>query len=177
VLHIAGHFQFEPLAPDQSFLVMGDGGKVTLFHFNSDPKLPFVGIDQLTLSACETAAGLNRGDGSEVEGFGALAQTKGAKSVIATLWPIADASTGMLMREFYRLRFMEKQSKALALRNAQLGLIHNDSGKPDAPLYVETRGKVISLQTGDKDRPQTWNGTGYSHPYYWAAFILMGNWK
>jgi CHAT domain-containing protein/Tfp pilus assembly protein PilF len=34
VLHIAGHFQFEPVAPDQSFLVLGDGGKVTLFHFN-----------------------------------------------------------------------------------------------------------------------------------------------
>jgi TPR repeat protein/CHAT domain-containing protein len=178
VLHIAGHFQFEPVAPDQSFLVLGDGGKVTLFHFNADPALPFVGIDQLTLSACETAAGLNRGDGSEVEGFGALAQTKGAKSVIATLWPIADASTELLMRDFYRLRFVEKQSKALALRNAQRGLIRNSSGKPANPMYATTRGLVIStLPTEAGNSPRAWNGKGYSHPYYWAPFILMGNWK
>jgi CHAT domain-containing protein len=82
------------------------------------------------------------------------------------------------MREFYRLRFVERQSKALALRNAQLGLIRDDSGKPDAPLYVETRGLAVSTLSSDAgDRSRAWNGKGYSHPYYWAPFILMGNWK
>jgi CHAT domain-containing protein len=113
-----------------------------------------------------------------VEGFGALAQTKGANSVIATLWPIADASTGLLMREFYRLRFVEKQSKALALRNALLGLIRHSSGKPSAPLYVQTRGLAVSALPPDAgERSRAWNGKGYSHPYYWAPFLLMGNWK
>jgi hypothetical protein len=35
---------------------------------------------------------------------GALAQARGAPAVMATLWPVADASTGLLMREFCRLR-------------------------------------------------------------------------
>jgi CHAT domain len=33
-----------------------------------------------------------------------MAQRKGARAVLATLWNVADASTGRLMREFYRLR-------------------------------------------------------------------------
>jgi CHAT domain-containing protein len=61
-------------------------------------------VDLLTLSACDTATGGAGSDGREVEGFGVLAQRQGAGAVMASLWPVADRSTELLMRGFYRER-------------------------------------------------------------------------
>src|SRR6202048_4864473 len=89
-------------------------------------KLPnlFGGVQVLTLSACNTGVGDNTADGKEVEGFGVLAQRQGAKAVIASLWPVADASTSRLMQDFYRIRESAPGiTKLEALRQAQLGLL------------------------------------------------------
>jgi CHAT domain-containing protein len=179
ILHLATHFQFEPTVPDQSFLLLGDGSRLTVHQINNDSSLPFDGLDQLTLSACETAAGADRGDGREVEGFGALAAAKGAKSVLATLWPIADASTGELMKEFYAERYAKRKNKAEALRSAQLKLLRNNDGLTSKPVFTESRGKLMAAMflNGEANAAPPWPGKGFSHPYYWAPFVLMGNWR
>jgi CHAT domain-containing protein len=101
-----------------------------------------------------------------VEGLGALVQRQGARAVIATLWPVADASTGILMQRFYRARQeTDGKNKAEALRQAQLLLLR---GSADA---VEPRRP--SLGSGDMPVPRS---SRYSHPFFWAPFILMGNW-
>jgi CHAT domain-containing protein len=175
VLHIASHFEFDADNPAASYLLLGDGRKLSLSDINADVRLPFDDVDQLTLSACDTASGIGKGDGREVEGFGAVAQARGAQSVIASLWPVYDASTSLLMREFYRLRFKERQNKACALRNAQIALMHADDTADKSPL-PPTRGIPVSAN-GNQPEIAPWSGKGYSHPYYWAPFILMGNWK
>jgi CHAT domain-containing protein len=77
-------------------------------------------VDLLTLSACETGLGSGlKEDGREVEGFGVLAQRQGAKAVMATLWKVADRSTGQFMQLLYRLREEKKLTKADALRRVQ----------------------------------------------------------
>ena len=103
VLHLASHFVLTPGTEGNSYLLLGDGSR----HVPSG--LPggehrFGGLDLLTLSACNTAVGAVGADGREVEGFGALAQNRGAKTVMATLWPVVDGSTAVFMREFYALR-------------------------------------------------------------------------
>jgi CHAT domain-containing protein len=174
VLHIASHFEFDADNPAASYLLLGDGRKLSLSEINGDIRLPFDDVDQLTLSACDTASGIGKGDGREVEGFGAVAQARGAQSVVASLWPVYDPSTSLLMREFYHRRFKERQNKAQALRNAQITLMHTDgtTGKASQP---DARGSAVSADAGPMTAP--WPGKGYSHPYYWAPFILMGNWK
>ena len=119
----------------------------------------FSGVQLLTLSACNTGVG----DGSEVEGFGALAQRQVAQAVIASLWPVAGESTSLLMREFYRARESSSgMTKADALREAQPTLLRG-SGLPGAQ-----RGFVHERVEG---------GTrSFAHPYYWASFFLMGSW-
>ena len=131
------------------------------------------GVELLTLSACDTAVGGEDADGKEVEGFAVLAQRQGAKAVLATLWAVADESTALLMKEFYRLRMSDPvMTKAEALRLAQLALLRGEirgdaSGNRgprtnrdgDSPRFVK-----------DPQRP-------YAHPYFWAPFLLMGNWK
>jgi len=161
-IHIASHFVFKPANELASYLITGDG-RITLERFKQRP-FDFSGIDLITLSACETAMGGGRESGREVEGFGALVQKQGAKAVIATLWPVRDWTTEYLMRRFYQERRERKLAKAAALRIAQLELLYGTHGikTPSG----ETRG-VDEVPDGDAP---------YFHPYYWAPFILMGNW-
>ena len=64
-----------------------------------------------------------------------IAQRKGAKAIIATLWPVADDSTTLLMQQFYRVHEMERGiSKAEALRRAQLALLEGDRRSESSPL-------------------------------------------
>ncbi|MDW8373922.1 MAG: CHAT domain-containing protein, partial [Planctomycetota bacterium] len=165
VLHVASHFVFQPGTEANSFLLLGDGSRLTLRELK-ERDFDFRHVDLMALSACDTAVGGGRdANGAEIEGFGALVQRQGARGVIATLWPVADESTGLLMRSFYRLRERERLSKAEALRRAQLALLRGEvSG---------AAGEARGLRR--TDRPAAASAP-YAHPYFWAPFILMGNW-
>jgi CHAT domain-containing protein len=114
--------------------------------------MKFRGYDLVTLSACETFIGTGEFAGGEVEGLGALLQKQGAKAVLATLWKVEDTGTARLMAEFYKARGEQRHaSKAQALQEAQRALL---------------TGKVKAEQSG----------IDLTHPYFWAPFVLMGNW-
>ncbi|MBF0565646.1 MAG: CHAT domain-containing protein [Nitrospirae bacterium] len=153
VLHIASHFVFKPGTDRDSFLLMGDGSHLTLETMKKEG-FDFNGLDLLTLSACNTAMG-GDGNGREIEGFGALAQNQGAKAVLATLWSVDDGGTAEFMRNMYKAHEKEHLSKAGALQRAQIMFIRGNKA-------AGTSGVNVSR---------------YGHPYYWAPFILMGNWK
>jgi CHAT domain-containing protein len=173
IVHIASHFRFTPGSMDDSFLLLGDGSHMTLAQIRT--KLNFNNVELLTLSACETALGDSSvaHHGVEVEGLGALAQEAGAKSVLATLWPVADESTAALMRALYEKHKVERLDKAEALRQAQLALLHG-TVQADAGA-TERRGlarKAETVAVSFKTDPKA----PFAHPFYWAPFILMGNW-
>jgi CHAT domain-containing protein len=124
VVHIASHFRLVPASPADTALLLGDGETLSLEEIWGNVDLDFGSLDLLTLSACDTASGAaRRADGAEVESFGETVQTRGAAAVIASLWKVNDASTAALMREFYRLRYVEGLGKAEALRGAQLAVM------------------------------------------------------
>jgi CHAT domain-containing protein len=98
--------------------------------------------DMVTLSACGTALG------KEMSGEGILGLTRafhyaGARTVMASLWAVADTSTAELMKRFYT-HYKKTGTKDAALRSAQIEMIRRSSS---------------------------------SHPYHWAAFQVMGDWK
>jgi CHAT domain-containing protein/Tfp pilus assembly protein PilF len=175
VIHIASHFRFQPGDDAKSFLLLGDGGHLTLAELKTWANL-FGGVQLLTLSACNTGVG----DGAEVEGFGALAQIQGAKAVVASLWPVADASTSRLMQEFYRIRESPAGvTKLEALREAQLALLRG--AVQIEPAQERSRGVVVNQASSGAARPEAPSfpisaRAPYAHPYYWAPFFLMGNW-
>lgn len=79
-----------------------------------------------------------------MKGLGTLAQKQGAKGVIATLWPVADASAGLFMQHFYRLRQEQGLSKAEALRQTQLTLLRGaDCPAESKPASSVTGGKWL----------------------------------
>ncbi|MEK7810358.1 MAG: tetratricopeptide repeat protein [Pseudomonadota bacterium] len=179
VLHIASHFKFTPGTEADSYLLLGDGNHLSLKQLR-EGDYPFGQLDLLTLSACATAMqGGHEANGKEVEGFGALAQHKGAKAVLATLWPIADTSTAPLMQTLYRSRQQQHLNKAQALRQAQLALLYGGTQNTTTRITPDKRGgKYVSID-GKKDDAilfQIEPGKPFAHPYYWAPFILMGNW-
>ncbi len=176
VVHIASHFVFKPGDDSQSYLLLagkdegGAGFHLTVADCRDNKNLTLRHTDLLTLSACETGMSGSASNGREVDGLGTTAQLKGAKAVISSLWSVNDASTGELMGDFYKswADGAGKVTKAEALRKAQLDLLHGQV-KPKAGGIG--RG-LVAENSSAPDAP-----TGYAHPYYWAPFVLMGNWR
>jgi CHAT domain-containing protein len=173
VVHIASHFVFRPGDGQKSYLLLagkesaGTGYALTQADFSSNPNLDMSDTELLTLSACETGLTGSARNGIEVDGLGTTAQLKGAKAVKSSLWEVNDSSTGELMAGFYH-RWASgegKVSKAAALREAQLDLL---LGK----VKLRADSSAGGLGFSNPDAP-----AGFAHPYYWAPFILMGNWQ
>ncbi len=176
LVHIASHFNLEPGNSSRSFILTGSGDPISLEQISLKDNL-FGGVDLLTLSACETAYSSGTdADGREIDGLSIIAQQKGANSVIATLWSVADTSTALLMREFYRLREEQGLPKAEALRLAQLAMLNGEI--MDTSSGQSESGRTVrSKSGGDRKRFSADPEKPFAHPYYWAPFILMGNWK
>ena len=123
----------------------------------------------VTLSACETALARGEGggfpQGDDLVGLSRAFIHAGAPSTVASLWKVSDETTVRLMQAFHRN--LQTMSKAEALRQAQLELMHSN-----IPYSVQ-RGMVVTRLTGYKP------GTviDCSHPFFWAPFILIGDWK
>ena len=121
IVHLATHGQFSSRLED-TFLLTWDGEvnvkelSELLKNRGSDPSKA---IELLVLSACDTAAG----DDRAVLGLAGLAVKSGARSTIATLWPVKDQAAAMLMTRFYDQLRQPKITKAEALRQAQISLI------------------------------------------------------
>ena len=175
VVHIASHFVEEAGSGEEPYLMLGGentgetaGYELTLSKME-DSSISFHGTQLLTLSACSTAKGDATKDGQEMDSLGMIAQQKDAEAVLATLWDVNDASTSRLMSDFYA-RWVKHPTagKAEALRQAQLGLLRGDTA--ESPKT----GKDRLLQTG-QEATSTAHEARYSHPFYWAPFVLIGN--
>lgn len=201
IIHIASHFKFLPGNDRDSFLLLGGGAqrRLTVEQLSS---LSLTTPELITLSACNTATpGGEQANGIEVESFGAVAQKIGARSVVATLWSVADPSTRDFMIKFYQFYVKGGMSKTEALRQAQLALLNG--ARPDAPAPVQVKVLTDAAAQNDLLPPKAESGGAqsrdtsevtvatqrrllpyvkdagrpYAHPYYWAPFVLFGNWR
>jgi len=183
VLHIASHFALNPGNNLDSFLLLGDGSHLSIADIDADPDYALSGIDLLALSACDTAVSAQAAAGAEIESFGALAQLRGARGILATLWSVDDASTGALMQSLYGRRARDQSlTKAEALRQAQRALLTGEIGGPadaagaDQPCGRSRRPLSLSGVPPEPNPRGPAEACRWTHPYYWAPFVLMGNW-
>jgi CHAT domain-containing protein len=177
VVHLASHFSFRPGVESASFLLTGKGEVLRVSDTKVLTPVLFRSVELLTLSACQTGMLSATSDGREVESIAAILQRRGAAAVLATLWPVADASTAAFMATFYGLRAADpSRTKAWCLRETQLRMIRGEvappgSRKPASPSRPVPRGvKVAEVRAGARYTRDDW-----SHPYHWAPFILQGN--
>ncbi|MGB6013748.1 MAG: CHAT domain-containing protein, partial [Nodosilinea sp.] len=78
-------------------------------------------IELLVLSACETATGDNRA----ALGLAGISLQAGARSTLASLWNLDDASGAYFVSQFYQALAQPQTTKATALRQAQLALLNH----------------------------------------------------
>ena len=174
IVHLATHAEIQPGSPENSYIQL------------SDARLPIAQLRQMllgnisggapelmVLSACRTAI-----ENPEAElGFAGLAFGTGINSVLASLWYVSDEGTLALMSEFYHHldqvnpETQERFNKATALQQAQLamakGQVRFEGGQLQSPGLPDG----AALPEGLAQRA----ARDLTHPYYWAAFTMVGN--
>jgi CHAT domain-containing protein len=157
IIHLATTAVVLPGSPESSFLLFGNGERLT---FKEMSRWNMSNVDLVVLSACDTAMGDAPDAGQGILGLGYQMQRTGAKSVIASLWAMSDQGTQVLMDAFYAA-FRNGTAPAEALRQAQVSLIQSPAPRPAATAQTAQAGESTEYD--------------FSHPYYWASFILSGN--
>ncbi len=124
IVHLATHGIIDPAEPAASSIALcrdsngAEDGYLRTLEVMASP----IDVGLIVLSACESARGeIGRGEG--VVGFSRAFLAAGAHSIVASLWPVSDQSTAMLMEIFYKRMFTKKEPVARALNEARLALM------------------------------------------------------
>lgn len=120
--------------------------------------------DAVVLSACKTALGKEIA-GEGVVGLSRAFMLAGSKSVIVSLWSVESNSTAVLMKSFYSHLMKPGRSKEEALRLAKQELKNQSLISDDLSRGVKITGRDKKTQTST------------AHPFFWAPFILIGEWE
>ncbi len=166
IVHLATHGLLVKGSPEDSFIMFGDGKYVTLRDIENW-SLP--NVDLVVLSACQTGLGEKLGNGQEILGLGYQIQLTGAKASIASLWSVSDGGTQALMNVFYKELRSGNMTKAEALQKAQIALLSGNYlgvGKTQEMARGQNKGNRMLTAASANE---------FSHPFYWAPFILIGN--
>ena len=119
----------------------GNNGQLTMREIQS---LGITDCNMVILSACQTAVSKQLVKGWNISPANSFLVSN-VKTVVASLWKVADEPTGLLMQYFYEnLSPPASMDKVEALRQAQVKLSQNPR---------------------------------FSHPNYWGAFVLYGDWR
>jgi CHAT domain-containing protein len=178
VIHLATHGLTDPHVALQSAIILSQGpndnGKLTAMEMQ-DWKLS---AELVVLSACESGLGRYAG-GEGYIGFSQALFLAGARSVVLSLWKVDDTATSLFMARFYqnllgkRAGLDKPMSKANALKEAKdwlRNLTYEEAEQEVAELGTVSRGlklePILLPMSGEKP---------LDHPYYWSAFILMGD--
>ncbi|HEV8630040.1 MAG TPA: CHAT domain-containing tetratricopeptide repeat protein [Thermoanaerobaculia bacterium] len=104
------------------------------------------GVGWVVLSACESGIGdVEQNEG--VFGLRRAFQVAGAQTVIASLWPLADASTRSFMQRLYAERLEHGATTMEAVRRATLSAL------------------------------AAARAAGRDHPFHWAGIVAVGGWR
>jgi CHAT domain-containing protein len=151
VLHIATHGLLNAERPQFTGVVLSlVGNKNEDGFLRTDEVFNLrLGSPLVMLSACETGLGKEkRGEG--VMGLTRAFMYAGAPTVGVSLWSVADKSTADLMTDFYK--------RLLGSSAANSGAVTASAAMREAQLAMIT-------------------GKKYSAPFYWAPFVLVGDWR
>jgi CHAT domain-containing protein len=200
-LHLATHGTFDPRFPLQSAVILAQNtppavAPPELGRYVFDGELTAAEVlenwrldaELVTLSACETGLGKHE-QGEGFLGFAQAALLAGSRAVCLSLWRVDDAATALLMERFYQNLLGQREGlekplpKAEALAEAQAWLralpreeavrqaarlsggVVRGKGRPPRPLLPPAPEAAAAAA----DQPP------YAHPFYWAAFVLIGD--
>jgi CHAT domain-containing protein len=168
VIHIGTHGVLDDDSPMYSYVMLSQGGRGGATAAPSPDKVVLDlsgGMDKdgfleawemmdlelnaqlVVLSACETARG-RVGGGEGIVGFSWSLFIAGSPATVVSQWKVDEKSTTELMFSFHE-NFMSE-------------------GRP-------TRTAGGAAEALQKASLKLMESTEYSHPYYWAGFVLVGD--
>jgi CHAT domain-containing protein/tetratricopeptide (TPR) repeat protein len=172
--HLACHGAYDWTDPMRSWLLLAGHDPLTLAAIISDLDLERARL--VALSACESGLTDISTAPDEYIGLPAGFLQAGAPAVLASLWPVADLSTSLLMQRFYH-DHLGGRNPAAALRGAQLWLREATA----AELQLAPRWDHQWRQSGDPDafrQSRYWRAhpdeVPFADPYHWASFVCVG---
>jgi CHAT domain-containing protein len=200
LLHFATHGETDEGEPDRSALILAQDqlpdplkqaqarrkvydGRLTVQTIRREWTLD---ADLVVLGACQTALGQEAG-GEGLLGFAHALLSKGARGLVLSRWKVDDTATALLMIRFYEnllgkrpgLNKGMKRAEALAEAKKWLaGLKRKQAGELAARLSGGVlRGTEAEAKPVVKGKPAKLPQGEYpfAHPYYWAAFVLVGD--
>lgn len=132
-IHFATHGVVDERHPELSRIFLFDKGSGDGDLFAGEIYNLELNARLVTLSACQTGLGkLLKGEG--VIGLSRAFAYAGARSIVVSFWNVADQSTAVLMKDFYKIALnRESQGFGTALRDAKLRLMTD--GKFAAPFH------------------------------------------
>ena len=147
VIHLATHGQFGSTS-DQTFILSGAEGNplINVNQFDNLLRTGSLRRSQPIELLVLSACNTARGDDEAILGLAGVAVRAGARSTIATLWGANDEATANLMGKFY------------------------NNLAADARISKARALRQAQLELLAEEDSQ------YRHPYYWAPFVLIGNW-
>lgn len=201
-IHLATHAVMDDRAPMQSVLILSQDrpedqleqvlagreaydGRLTADQISRSWRL---NAELVTLSGCHTALGKASG-GEGYLGFSQALFVAGARSLLLSLWKADDTATSLLMIRFYGNLLgggaaseahqapASPLTKAQALREAQHWLrgltaeqVRRLCAEYSLPLpSTLARGEAGRMAAADL------TSRSFEHPYYWSAFVLIGD--
>ncbi len=160
IVHLATHADISAKSVQDSYIQFWDQ-RLSLDRVR-DLRLDKPVVQLLVLSACRTALGTPNAE----LGFAGLAVQSGAKAVLASLWSVDDVGTLVLMSGFYQ-RLKAAPIKSNVLRSTQVAMLKGDLTLNNSAIS-RVRGSLPAELQPSQVRD-------LSHPYYWAAFTMIGN--
>lgn len=162
VIHLSCHGFFDSRNPLESGLVFSNGRERAPRDLHDVPFVERQGYlvtvrdlmraslnaELVTLSACSSGLQAMRNAGDEMEGFSRALLAAGASATLVAMWNVDQESSNGLLTNFY----------------ARLGKQQSVSGKWRA-LHRAQLEYIYSAK--EKLR----------HPYHWAPFVLIGDWR
>ncbi len=128
-IHIAAHGTVDAQVPELSALVLGSydarGSVVDGAVRVADLATRTLNADVAVFSACETALG-KQVPSEGLLGIGSTVLARGARAVVASLWPVSDEIGAQLMTEFYRHLLRDSMSPPAALAAAMRSSVARD---------------------------------------------------
>ena len=122
VLHVAAHAEADLVDPLHSrILLANENQRQSFLEAGEVLSLDLSKVAIVTLSACESALG-RIASGDEVLGFPRSFLSAGADSMIASLWPVADDATALLMSTVYA-RLSQGDDLQTAMQAGQLAVL------------------------------------------------------
>lgn len=177
VVHLATHGQLSEQAPLLSSVLLANGDALSVYELMG----LHLDADLVALSACDSGRGRATA-GGDVLGPTRGLLAAGARGVVASLWPVSDRTTCVLMAEFYR-RLLGGAAPAVALQRAQAQVRRLDGDAEGAAFEAITRAvddpggtDLLTPVPADRD-PVADAGDGDERersPYWWAAFVYVG---